>query len=312
MMRFSKTQIAILAIIVTNIIWGASSPIFKWSLTDIGPFSFAFLRFFIASILLFPFTIHNLQINKKELITLFVLSFIGFFVHISLFLFGLTVSSSINAPIIASSAPIFLIVGSIVMLKENIRQKILLGTIISLVGVMIIILRPLLDKGLDGTIIGNVLFVMATLSFVIYTLLLKEYRLHISTTKMTFYLFAIATVLFFPFFLWESSQQSIFNELTSKSLLGILFGSIFTSVIAYLLYNFALKYIQANETGIFLYIDPIIAILIAVPLLGEHITLSYLLGSLLVFVGLFIAENRMHYHPFWKLQKKSVLSNPPS
>lgn len=311
-MRFSKTQLAISALVATNIIWGASAPIFKWSLIDIGPFSFAFLRFFIASLLLLPFTIHNLQINKNELITLFVLSFIGFFVHISLFLFGLTISSSINAPIIASSAPIFLIVGSFVILKENIRQKILIGTIISLIGVMIIILRPLLDKGLDGTIIGNVLFVMATLSFIVYTLLIKGYPLHISTTKMTFYLFTIATILFFPFFLWESSQQSILRELTTQSMLGIFFGSLFTSVIAYLLYNFALRYIQANETGIFLYIDPLIAIFIAVPLLGENITLSYVLGSLLVFVGIFIAEKRIHYNPFWKLQKKHVLSNPPS
>ncbi len=312
-MRFSKAQLALLSIIVTNIIWGASSPIFKWSLIDIGPFSFAFLRFFLASLFLFPFTIHNLQINKKELITLFVLSFVGFFVHISLFLFGLTISSSINAPIIASSAPVFLIVGSIVILKEHIKKKMLLGTIISLFGVLIIILRPLLDKGLDGTIIGNLLFVMATLSFVVYTLLIKEYHLHISTTKMTFYLFAIATIIFFPFFLWESSQQSsIFNELTTKSMLGILFASVFTSVIGYLLYNFALKYIQVNETGIFLYIDPIIAIIIAVPLLGEQITLSYIIGSLLVFAGIFIAEKRIQYHPFWKLQKKPALSNPPS
>ena len=177
------------------------------------------------------------------------------------------------------------------------------GTGVSLVGVLIIILRPLLDDGVNGAIIGNVLLVFSTLSFVVYTLLLKEFKLHYSSQTITFWLFAIATVLFFPFFLWENATTDIFTILDLRGLIGILFGAVFTSVLAYGFYNFAIRRIATNEVGIFLYIDPVIAVLIALPLLGETITKSFIVGSILVFLGIYIAERRIHYHPLDRIYK---------
>ena len=178
-----------------------------------------------------------------------------------------------------------------------------IGTAISLIGIFIVVLRPLIDNGFDSGIIGNMLFILATLSFVLYTLLLREYDLPYRATTLTFWMFAIATAIFFPFFLWESSSTNVLSQLTFQGILGILFGAIFTSVIAYVLYNFAIKKIKMSEIGIFLYIDPIITALIAVPLLGEKITVLFLLGSLFVFLGIFVAEGRIHYHPFHRLRK---------
>ena len=303
-MKLPKYQLAILSLITTNIVWGASAPIFKWSLENVDPFTFAFFRFLLASFILLPFTLHRLHVQRRDIPKLMLLAFIGFFLHISLLLFGLTASSSINAPIISSSAPIFLIIGSAFLLKEKIMRRRLAGTLLSLVGVSIIILRPLLDNGMDGTIIGNILFVLSTVSFVIYTLLLKEYQLPYKASTITFWMFAISALIFLPFFLWKQSSINTLAKMDVQGILGILFGAIFTSVIGYLCYNFAIRYVKANETGIFLYIDPVVTALIAVPLLGEHITLSFLLGSLLVFGGIFIAENRLQYHPIHKLRSK--------
>ncbi|MBU3979441.1 DMT family transporter, partial [Patescibacteria group bacterium] len=64
------------------------------------------------------------------------------------------------------------------------------------------------------------------------------------------------------------------------------------------------KYISASEVAVFSYTDPIIAIVIAKPLLGETITNTFLIGSLLVFFGIFISENRIHYHPIHLLFKQ--------
>ena len=302
-LKLDKTKLAIIALIATNIMWGASAPIFKWSLQNVTPFTFAFIRFFLAALILLPFTMHKLTVKKRDFSRLISLSFIGFFIHISLFLFGLTLSSSINAPIIASSAPVFLVLGSVILLKEKIKKQTILGTGVSLLGVLIIILRPLLDDGVDGAIIGNILLVFSTLSFVVYTLLLKEFKFHYSSLTITFWLFAIAAVLFFPFFLWEKATADIFTIIDLRGLIGILFGAVFTSVLAYVFFNFAIRHIVANEVGIFLYIDPIVAILIALPLLGETITKSFLIGSLLVFLGIYIAERRIHYHPIHKIYK---------
>jgi len=299
--KLSKYQLAVLALISTNIIWGASVPIFKWSLESVPPFTFAFLRFFLAALILLPFTIHKLRISRHDVISLFVLSFIGFFVHIGLLLFGLTISSSVNASVIATAAPVFFILGALVLLKEKVKRAVVFGTVVSLIGVIIIILRPIFDHGLDGTIIGNLLFVLSTITFVIYTFLLKNYTTHLRASTVTFYLFFMAAVMFLPFFIIESSHQPISVLLSSQAILVILFGALFTSVVGYILYNLAIRTIKASEIGIFLYVDPVVTILVAVPLLGEHITLSFILGSLLVILGIFVAEKRVQYHPVHKL-----------
>ena len=66
-MKLSRTQLAIIALIVANIIWGAAAPIFKWTLQEVQPFTFTFLRFFFSALVLLPFTIHRLKINAEDI-----------------------------------------------------------------------------------------------------------------------------------------------------------------------------------------------------------------------------------------------------
>lgn len=301
-MKVSKPQLAIIALISANIIWGASAPIFKWSLESIPPFTFVFVRFFLAAVMLLPFTLHRLKISRRDIPKVIALAFVGFILHIPTIFVGLTIAPSINASIISSSAPILLIIGSYFALKEKLKRKTLFGTMLGLVGILLIIILPIFQTGIEGELIGNLLFVVSMMSFAVFTILLKEFNLPYSPLTLTFWLFVCAAIAFFPLYLVESQGQPL--QISSQGLVGILFGAVFTSNIAYMLFNFAIKHIHANEVGVFLYIDPIVTILIAIPLLGEKLTLSFLLGALLVFAGIFIAEGRFHYHPIHKLWQK--------
>lgn len=302
-MHLSKFQLAIIALIITNIIWGSAAPIFKWSLENIEPFTLAFLRFFIAALILLPFVLNKLTIQKKDYFTLILLSILGITLNISFFFIGLKFSSSINAPVIASSGPIFLILGSLLFLKEKLKAKVLTGTLISLIGVLIIILRPVLENGIDGKVFGNILFVIATLGSVGHTILLKRIASKYDPLTLTYYSFLIGAVTFFPMFYIEAQTHGFLTNLNIQGITGIIFGAFLSSALAYSLYAFALKYMVANEVGVFVYLDPIVAILIAIPLLHETVTFSFLLGSILVFLGIFIAEGRLHYHPIHKLKE---------
>ena len=88
-------------------------------------------------------------------------------------------------------------------------------------------------------------------------------------------------------------------------MLGISFGVLFASLIAHLLFTFGIKFIKTSEIGIFAYVDPIATAIVAIHLLGETITFYYLLGAILVFAGIFIAEKRIHYHPLHLLKEIS-------
>jgi drug/metabolite transporter (DMT)-like permease len=106
-MRLSKVQLAVFALIATNIIWGVAFPIYKWSLENVEPFTLAFLRFFIAAFIILPFVINKLTIQKEDYLRIGAIALTGVSLTVSFWFLGLQTAISINAPIIGSTGPIF-------------------------------------------------------------------------------------------------------------------------------------------------------------------------------------------------------------
>lgn len=298
----SNTKKAILALIIVNIIWGAAFPIYKLTLTDVPPFTFLFFRFFGAAIILFPFARKHLFVHRRDIPQLLSLSFFGITFTISFLFLGLQLTSSITAPIITSSAPVFLLVAATLFLKYKPTKKVSIGTLLGLLGVMIIVLRPAFEKGVNLSILGNLFILISTLGSVTYTLQMKQIIEKYNPLTITFWSFLIGSLPILPLVFIELSTHSTAPVLTIHSFLGILFAALFTTAIGHNLNAFGIKYIPAGEIGIFSYVDPIATALVAMPLLGEQITTTYLLGSLFVFLGIFIAEGRFHWHPLHRLR----------
>ncbi len=304
-MRYLKNlgniELSVLALILASTIWGAAFPIYKWSLQEVPPFTFSFIRFFAGALILLPFVIKDLKIVRSDYRNLLILSIVSVTIQIPLLYFGLRLTPSINAPIIIAMGPIILIIASIIFLKEKPKSKVIAGTIISLLGVFAIIIRPLLESGLSGGLLGNLLIFGATICSVIQIIILKKLIINNKPLTVIFWSFLIGSLPLFPFVIWESQTFNIVTDITIKGLIGILYGIYMATIAAHLLLVFGAKYIRASEIGIFSYVDPIATIVVAVPLLNEQITPAYLVGSLLVFLGIFIAEGRLHYHPIKKL-----------
>lgn len=295
-------QIAVLFLILANIFWGAGFPIYKWSLEELPPFTFAFIRFFIGALIVLPFVINKTKISRQDYKNLFLVSIISVSIQIPLLFFGLKLAPSINAPIIIAIGPIILILASFIFLKEKIKLKTVGGTLISLLGVTAIILEPLIISGFTGSVTGNVLIFLATICSVIQALLLKKLTVRNEPVVVIFWMFLIGSLPLIPFVIWESASFNIITDITMKGVIGIIYGIYFTAILAHYLYTYGVSKIKASEVGIFSYVDPIAAIIVAMPLLGEKITPAYLVGSMLVFLGIFIAEGRLHYHPIQKLR----------
>lgn len=303
-MNLSSKQKAVIALIIANTIWGAASPIFKWSLQDIPLFTLAYLRFFIASLILFPFAIkRNLKIAPKHFPHLVALTLCGITLNITFFFMGLNLAPSINAPIIASSGPIILILASIFILKEHPSRKTIVGTLVSLIGVFVIIGRPLFEEGFNiDAFWGNMFFLIATIGAVGHTIINKEIADKYSSLVITFYSFLLGSLTFLPFFVYETWQNGGLVQLDIRGSIGLIFGIFLSSTLAYSLFHWSMSRISASEVGIFTYIDPVVATVIAIPLLGEVVTPLFIIGSFFVFAGIFVAEGRLHYHPFHKLK----------
>jgi drug/metabolite transporter (DMT)-like permease len=300
-----KRRLAIIALILANIIWGASLPIYKWTLENIHPFTFAFLRFFLSLFILFPFVIGKFKFEKKDIPKLIFGAIISITVQIPLLFFGLQLAPSINAPIIISAGPILLLGSSIIFLKEKISKKLLAGTSISLLGVFLLMFNPAFESGIGGGVLGNFFIFLATICGVIQALILKKILERNGDLITIFLTFLIGSLTLLPFALLEYNSVGLFT-IDMKAIFGILFAVIFASVVAHYFFFYGLKKVKASETGIFTYVDPIATILVAIPLLHEVITESYLIAAVLVFLGIYIAEGRIHYHPLNLLRKTTL------
>lgn len=300
-----KLNLHILALIAANTIWGAAVPIFKYSLGNIPPFTLLFIRFFVAALLFIPFAWGSWRrLSIKEYGEVFLAAFFGFTLAISFLFLGLAHAPSINFPIIASAGPIVLYCAAIFVLKEKPHKKILVGSLISLCGVLAIVLSPILfNTGTNpGQVQGNIFFVVAVIAQAIYVLLSKKVLGKVGVFQATLLMFMFAAITYFPFMVNELRTWS-FTQLDIRGLSGILYGTIFSSAIAYYLYHWGIEQIDAQEIGIFTYLDPVTTVIVAFFLLGETPSVYYFFGALLVFTGIFIAENRLHWHPVQRIKQ---------
>jgi drug/metabolite transporter (DMT)-like permease len=297
-MKLSKHQKAIFAVALCTIIWSVAAPVFKWSLQTNPPFTLLFFRFLLATLIMLPIAWKKMNIKFDDFWRIFLLAISGISLNIGLVYLGLSLSPSINAPIISSTMPVYLVIGSIIFLHQIPKKKVILGTLVSLIGVLIIVFRPVDHLSLLGLITGNVYFILSVLSLASYTLLLKWFRPHYSSATVVFWIFFIATITFFPFFVNEAKVAHSLSHLDLRGGIGIIYGALFSSILAQIFYNFSVKQLNPAEVGLFTYLGPVVTALVALPLLHEQITFAYLLGTLFVFLGLFIAEAKFKYHPF--------------
>ncbi|MDO8515077.1 MAG: DMT family transporter [bacterium] len=254
----------------------------------------------------FVFFVHK-KIDYPDLKNkwLWVYAFFGITLNISFFFAALERTTAINATIIASTGPVMVLIGSALFLREKFKINVSLGVIVALIGALVIIFQPILENGFNGALTGNLFMLLATLGAVIATIAGRKFLTPANALGSTFWTCLIGCLTFLPFMLWEYSQNPIWiADLDSRGFLGIIYGAVFSSTIAYAVYNWALAKLPAFKTSVFTYIDPVVAVLIAIPLLGEKITLPFIIGSTLIFLGILIAEKRLQYHPLHKLFKK--------
>lgn len=307
-MKFTPVQKAFLALIVANIIWGAASPIFKLSLQNIPPFTLAFWRFFGAAILLLIFLRAKVSLTltaRKDFIDFVGFALSGITVNIIFFFLGLQLTHAINAPVIASAAPIMTLFFALLFLREKFHWKKFLGMVLGSLGILIVIIEPILATGIDGSIVGNIYLVIATLGAVGGTIfgrnLLHKYPNQ--ALIFAFWAFIIGAASFLPLAVWEYLQHpTLYQILDWRGWLGLGFGIILSSAVAYALFVWALSKISATDAAMFTYIDPIAGSVLSVLILKEPITGPFLLGTLFIFGGIWVAEGRLHYHPFHKLK----------
>jgi len=297
-MKDGRRTLALFAIFLAALIWGANTPIMKWSLGSIPLFSLAFLRFCLATLFIFPFAAKTLKVQKKDIHKIITAGLLGITFNVSFFFLGLKFTFAINAALIIATIPIFTIVAGQIFLKEKISIRLIFAALIATFGLLAIAGPPIFNFG-PTHLLGVIFLLLASVFWVGYEIVSKDLFIKYSPQTVTFYSFLIGSLSFLPMFFWELSSPWIAN-LNAQGLAGIIYGAIFSSAIAYFAWEYGLSKIGASEASFFFYLDPVSGVIVSVLLLGEKITPFLIFGGLLIISAVILAETERKEHPIHK------------
>jgi drug/metabolite transporter (DMT)-like permease len=108
-------------------------------------------------------------------------------------------------------------------------------------------------------------------------------------SRMMFYVMAFGWLFTSIAFAANGGWMEIGN-LTPAGWIGVAFLGIFCSSLAYIAWYDALKVLTTAETGVFLYIEPLVAVVVAFFILGETITSASLIGGAIIIFGVWLVN----------------------
>lgn len=291
---------AYILLLLVSVIWGAASPVVKYTLTWFSPLIFLTYRFFLSTIVtLIIFGLRPVKFPKKSAdITLaFITMILSTPLAIGLFFLGLDKTSALSGSLITAGAPILLVAAGALFLHEHISNTEKLGIAITIIGTFLIAIGPLLFNSTAnhlGTFEGNLLMVLATLADLTATLLTKICMDRgVSARLLAHGQFILGFILFLPILLYFHSFSSVITTVLSapwQAHMGVLFMALVSGSLAYALRDQGLRQVEVSEAAIFTYLQPIWAAILAVLWLGEPVTMSYIVGGGVLVAGVMLSE----------------------
>lgn len=289
-----------LKLLVVVVIWGLAPPIIKYTLYYFPVDILLTYRFFLSAILMLPILFwleknwfHKLaHLPSKVWLALIINSLLGSTIQLGLLFWGLTYTSAIEGSIINALSPILVAIAGFFYLHEKITSQEKLGLLIAFVGSIIIVLIP--SQSLKYSALGNLFIFLGTFSWAVYTVISKKHlNLHLSPLFLTTVMFFVGFISMSIITIYSKSPSSIFYHLSSApptAHLGVLYMAILSGSLAYFLYQSATKYIEVSEANVFLYLPPIVTLPIGYFLLQESLGLNFIVGCLVILVGVALAE----------------------
>lgn len=285
--------ISLLLIIFIAVLGGGIAPFGKIALKEVAPFNFTFLRFVFALIFLFPLFMKGKPKFDRETYKLILLSLFAVG-NVVLFSFGVKLTTANISQVLYGTVPLVSVVLSYFFLKSKLTSTKLIGIFIGLFGVSIIVLVPLFSKGVDMTsgLLGNLLILTATVSYSFYSVLSKKFQQKYTPVQITSFFIASAIIFSLFFSLPDFFKNPLWwSKLSLISYLSVGYVGVFGTALYYLLSQIVIKKTNPVISSLTLYLQPVTTIIWSFFLINEKVTPIFLIGSVIIFTGVWITTN---------------------
>ena len=275
-------------------VWGASFIATKVALRDISPISIVWLRFSMGVVILGVVVAMRkqfLRVNPREWPYFALLGFLGITFHQWLQSNGLQTSDAGTTAWIVSTTPVFMALLGWILLKEKLGWIAVFGILMAFAGVLLVVydgnFNSISLRGFGKP--GDILILISAVNWAVVSVLSRRGLKSHSASLMMFYIMSFGW-LFTSVLFFATQDVSEVGQLTKNGWLGVLFLGIFCSGLAYIAWYDALKALTTAQTGVFLYIEPLVAVVVAFFILSEAITAASLLGGGIIILGVWLVN----------------------
>jgi len=287
---FKKQLLGAICLSLAAAIWGGVYVVSKVVLDVIPPFTLLEIRFLIALLVLGAFVVARKEYaEKRDFPLLMLIAFVGITISIGAQFLGTKLSTAHMGALITSASPAFIAVFAVWLLKEKLNLYQIGGIVLATIGVLVVVGLPDQHEG-GSTMAGNLILLVAALSWGLYTVLSKKATTRYSSLTVTTYVALFGLIFSFPVMLWELSVTPVNWDLTWQTWAGILYIGIISTAGAFYLWNKGFEMMQAGSGAGFFFLQPIVGAFLGWLLLDEHLSLSFFIGAVLIFAGVALSN----------------------
>lgn len=279
-------------------LFGGNAVAIKISLTGMGIFTTAGIRFTLASITLLIWakaTGQSLRLSRDHAKKLMILTLI-FIVQLPLFYYGLSKTTASHGTLIANLLPfVVLILAHHFIPGDRITLKKLVGIALGFIGVFTLLSGHGSFLTTDPVLMGDLLICCAVFLWGCNATYVKRINSEVSVLNITFYPMAFGGPLFLLVgYFWDAQMIGTLNATIIQALL---YQTFVTASYCFIAWNGLLQKFGATAVHSFIFIMPVSGVFFSVLLLGEPLTPNIVLAILMIVTGTVVVNRHTGAQP---------------
>jgi drug/metabolite transporter (DMT)-like permease len=284
---FVKVTFAVLA-------WGASFVATKVALQEVSPVTVVWLRFAMGVAILGAVVVMRRQFalpGRGDLAYFALLGFIGITFHQWLQSTGLLTAQASTTAWIVATTPVFMALLGRLVLNERLGWLKAGGITLAALGVLLVVSKgdwSALSSGQFGTP-GDFLILVSAPNWAVFSVISRRGLQAHPAARMMFYVMGFGWLLT-SVLLFTGPGLSEIGQLSLDGWMGIGFLGVFCSGVAYVFWYDGLQSIPASQVGAFLYLEPLVTVVVASLVLSEPLLIVTLIGGAIILAGVWIVN----------------------
>ncbi len=283
-----------LLILLQQLLASLTHIITKGLVNTVDPMASLFIRASIISVVFGGWLVlrsnDRIRIEKKDYKTLVILSILNIPVNQLLFFLSAELTTAPNLALAYALSPAFVLVIAMFSLGEKASWPKVAGISAAFGGVVVILSERGLSFG-SSYFTGNVLVLIASFSWALYTVIGKEFTTKYGAIYSTSLTMILGFVFYVPIFLFTGKSLDL-GALTFDNWLQLLYLGLFASGAAYVIWYYALTKIDAGRVALFNNLQPVLTTILSIIVFGHRITEYLVIGGLLIIAGVIVAQRR--------------------